>query len=114
MKVLKPIWTKQSETASRLRGRLERVLNYAKAKGWLLGENPATWRNNLDGMLPKRKKLTRGHQPAMPYAKVPAFVADLQSREATTARALELTILDGGNLASWRPDGVRYPARRAA
>jgi integrase len=93
LKVLKPIWTKQNETASRLRGRLERVLNYAKAKGWLVGENPATWRNNLDGMLPKRQKLTRGHQPAMPYAKVPAFVADLQSREAIAARALELTIL---------------------
>jgi integrase len=107
LKVLRPIWTKQNETASRLRGRIERVLNYAKAKGWLLGENPATWRNNLDGMLPKRQKLTRGHQPAMPYAKVPAFVADLQSREATTARALELTILTASR--SGEMIGAKWP-----
>jgi integrase len=107
LKVLKPIWTKQNETASRLRGRIERVLNYAKAKGWLQGENPATWRNNLDGMLPKRQKLTRGHQPAMPYAKVPAFVADLQLREATTARALELTILTASR--SGEMIGAQWP-----
>ncbi|MEO7222241.1 MAG: Arm DNA-binding domain-containing protein, partial [Devosia sp.] len=68
--VLKPIWNEMPETASRLRGRIERVLNFAKVKGWRAGENPAAWRDNLRNLLPKRKKLSRGHHPAMPYADV--------------------------------------------
>lgn len=91
--VLNPIWTEKAETASRLRGRIERVLDYAKAKGWRDGENPAVWRGNLRMHLPKRKKLQRGHQPAMPYADVAAFVLKLQAMEGMSARALEFTIL---------------------
>jgi len=91
--VLKPLWTAKPETASRLRGRIEKVLNAAKAKGYRSGENPAAWRGHLENLLPKQSKLTRGHHAAMPYANVPAFVAALRERDATAALALEFTIL---------------------
>src|ERR1700723_1890616 len=91
--VLKPIWTTKTETASRLRGRIERVLNAAKAKGHRSGENPAAWRGHLENLLPKRQRLTRGHHAAMPYADVPAFVARLRERDAVSALALEFAIL---------------------
>lgn len=91
--VLKPLWSKKHETASRLRGRIERVLDAAKAQGLRSGENPARWRGHLDQLLPKRQRLTRGHHAAMAYSKVPAFVVDLQKRQATAAVALEFTIL---------------------
>ncbi len=93
-KVLRPIWSTLPETASRLRGRIERVLNYAKTKGWRTGENPAAWRGNLSNLLPKQApKRARGHQPAMPYADVPAFMTVLSDHRELSARALELTIL---------------------
>lgn len=91
--VLAPIWMVKAETASRLRGRIERVLEFAKVKGWRSGENPAAWRGNLRNLLPKRQRLQRGHQPAMPYAEIPAFTARLRRAEAMAARALEFTIL---------------------
>lgn len=91
--VLTPIWTTKGETASRLRGRIEKVLNAAKAKGLRSGENPALWRGHLDQLLPKRRKLTRGHHAALPYEDVPAFVVSLRERPAITARALEFIIL---------------------
>ena len=72
--VLKPIWNEKPETASRLRGRIERVLDAAKAQGLRSGENPARWRGHLDQLLPKRQRLTRGHHAAMTYADVPAFM----------------------------------------
>jgi len=90
---LKPIWSKKAETASRLRGRIERVLDAAKAQGLRSGENPARWRGHLDQLLPKRQQLARGHHAAMSYADVPSFMADLQSRQATAALALEFAIL---------------------
>lgn len=93
LSVLKPIWTAKAETASRVRGRIEKVLDAAKAKGFREGENPARWRGHLDHLLPKPSKLARGHHPAMPYESVPAFFADLRKREATAALALELCIL---------------------
>ena len=64
--VLRPIWTTKPETASRLRGRIEKVLDAAKAKSYRQGENPARWRGHLDHLLPKQSKLTRGHHPALP------------------------------------------------
>ncbi|MBN9033237.1 MAG: hypothetical protein BGO05_16040 [Rhizobiales bacterium 63-7] len=94
LKSLKPIWNTKAETASRLRGRIERVMGYAKAKGWYAGENPASWRGNLANILPVRKKLSRGHHAAMPYADVPAFLAALKDRDAMAARALEFLILN--------------------
>ena len=93
LSVLKPIWQAKNETASRLRGRIERVLEFAKVKGWRSGENPAAWRGNLRNLLPKRQKLQRRHQPAMPYRDIPAFMARLKHSEAMAARALEFTIL---------------------
>src|SRR5689334_12672518 len=93
LSVLKPLWSEKPETASRLRGRIERVLDAAKAQGLRNGENPARWRGHLDQLLPKRQRLTRGHHAAMPYDDVPAFVNDLQKRQATAASALEFAIL---------------------
>ncbi len=91
--VLKPIWQEKPETASRLRGRIERVLDYAAVRGWRSGENPARWRGHLKSILPPRAKLTRGHHAAMPYGQVPEFVERLQQSEAMAARALEFLIL---------------------
>ena len=91
--VLKPIWGTKPETASRLRGRIERVLDAARAKGHRTGENPALWRGHLANLLPKRQRLSRGHHAAMPYVDVPAFIVELRKREAVSARALEFTIL---------------------
>ena len=75
--VLKPIWTTKAETASRVRGRIEKVLDAAKAKGFRDGENPARWRGHLDHLLPRPLKLARGHHAAMPYEDVAAFIAKL-------------------------------------
>jgi len=93
LSVLKPLWNDKPETASRLRGRIERVLDAAKAQGLRSGENPARWRGHLDQLLPRRLRLTRGHHAAMKYAELPAFMRDLQSRKATAAMALEFAIL---------------------
>jgi integrase len=91
--VLKPIWTLIPETASRVRGRIEKVLDAAKAKGFRDGENPASWRGHLDHLLPKPSKLRRGHHPALAYEDVEAFVGKLRKRQATAALALEFCIL---------------------
>lgn len=93
LKVLSPIWQEKPETASRLRGRLERILDFAKVRGWRTGENPALWRGHLKSILPARQKLTRGHHAAMPYSAVPALMRELASREAMAARGLEFLIL---------------------
>ena len=93
LKVLSPIWLTKSETASRLRGRIERVLDFAKVRGWRTGDNPALWRGHLKSILPARQRLARGHHAAMPYRDVPAFLQALQGKEALAARALEYLIL---------------------
>ncbi|WP_084705238.1 tyrosine-type recombinase/integrase [Beijerinckia mobilis] len=95
VEVLQPIWLDKNETASRLRGRIEAVLDAAQAKGHRPRNeaNPARWKGHLDKLLPKRKKLARGHHAAMPYADIPAFLKRLQTLEAVAARALEFTIL---------------------
>jgi integrase len=90
---LTPIWQTKPETAQRLRGRIERVLNAAKAERMRSGENPAAWRGHLDATLPRPGKLTRGHHAALPYSDMPAFMMDLRSRKATAALALEFLIL---------------------
>lgn len=91
--VLQDLWLKKPETASRLRGRIERVLDAAKAKGDRSGENPARWRGHLDHLLPKRQKLTRGHHAALPYDRVAEFVGALRGRDAVAASAMEFLIL---------------------
>ncbi len=91
--VLRPLWTSKPETASRLRGRIERVLDAAKAKGLRVGENPARWRGHLDHLLPARQKLSRGHHAALPYAEMSGFMSKLREREALAGLALEFAIL---------------------
>ena len=93
LKVLRPIWDKKPETASRTRGRIEFVLAAAKARGLRAGENPAVWRGHLAQLLPRRKRLSRGHFKALPYRELPVFVRQLRAREGVAARALEVTIL---------------------
>jgi len=95
LSVLKPIWQTKPETASRLRGRIEAVLDYARAKGNLPHDraNPARWKSHLAHLLPKRGKLSRGHHAAMAWRDVPAFLERLRERETVAARALEFTIL---------------------
>lgn len=90
---LKPIWATKSETASRVRMRIENVLDAAKAHGLRSGENPAAWKGNLAHLLPARSKLTRGHQRALDFKKAPEFLTALRGREGVAAKALEFTVL---------------------
>jgi integrase len=93
LSILKPHWDRAPETASRLRGRIEKVMDAAAALQLRTGENPARWKGNLDHLLPPRRKLTRGHHAAMPYGEVPKFVKTLQEMESVSSWALEFLIL---------------------
>ena len=93
LEILEPIWKAKPETASRIRGRIETVLDAATARELRTGENPARWRGHLAHVLPKRSRLTRGHHTALPYGELPGFVEKLRSRTAMAALALEFTIL---------------------
>ena len=94
MKILDPIWSTKSETASRVRGRIESVIAAAKARGEYKGENPATWKGHLDKLLPKTSKVRAvENQPALAYADLPAFVQALRACEGIAAAALEFQIL---------------------
>lgn len=94
LRILEPIWTTKSETASRVRGRIEHVLDWAKVRGYRAGENPARWRGHLDKLLPKKSAVKRvEHLPALPYAKLGDFMRDLRKQPGVAARALELAIL---------------------
>lgn len=105
--VLKPIWTVKPETASRVRGRIEKVLDAARAKGLRTAENPARWRGHLDHLLPRLPTLSRGHHAAMPYEDVAAFINRLQQQPSLGARALELCILTAAR--SGEILGMRWP-----
>lgn len=92
--VLNPIWSEKTETATRVRQRVEAVLDWARVRGYREGENPARWRGHLDKLLPAPSKVRKvTHQPAMPWADVPAFMAELRKRSGTSAALLELVIL---------------------
>jgi integrase len=94
LKVIEPLWTAKPETASRLRGRIEAVLDWAKARGFRAGENPARWKGHLDNLLPEKGKVAKvEHHAAMPHAEVAAFLADLRRQEGVAARAVEFIIL---------------------
>lgn len=94
LKVLEPIWTTKPETASRVRQRVENILDFAKVRGFRDGENPARWRGHLDKLLPARSKVREvRHLAALSYAELPAFLASLRMREAVAASALEFLIL---------------------
>lgn len=91
--VLQPIWLTKAETASRVRGRIERVLDAAKAAGLRTGENPAVWRGHLSLLLPSQSKIKVEHHAALPFTEITAFMKELAKRPGTSARALEFTIL---------------------
>jgi integrase len=91
--VLKPLWIKTPQTASRVRNRIESILGAAKAHGLRSGENPAAWRGHLEHLLPKRQKLAQPHFAAMPYPEIPAFVESLRKRPDVPHLAVEFLIL---------------------
>jgi integrase len=94
MKAIEPIWQSKPETASRLRGRIEAVLDWATVRGYRKGENPARWRGHLDKLLPARSKIRKvEHHPALPYAEIAEFIEALRRQEGIAARALEFLIL---------------------
>ena len=96
VKVVEPIWTEKPQTASRVRGRIEAVIDWATARGYRQGENPARWRGHLENLLPKKSKLRPvEHLAALPYGELPAFMAELRQEEGIEARALQFTILTG-------------------
>lgn len=106
--VLRPLWSSTTETASRLRGRIESILDYARVQGWREGANPAQWRGNLDHLLPRKSRIAPvGHQPALPYADLPRFMRTLRRKPGNGARCLEFVILTAcrsgeARLATWR------------
>ena len=108
--VLEPIWTTKTETAGRVRGRIESILDWARVKGYCTGENPARWRGNLDKLLPKLSKVRKvKHHAAMPYDALPAFMAKLRQSSSSSARALEFTILTAsrtGEVLAARPSEI--------
>jgi integrase len=94
MRAIEPLWSTKPETAGRVRGRIEAVLDWAKARGFREGENPARWRGHLSNLLPARSKVSAvRHHPALPYLEIGAFMEELRSREGTAAGALEFLIL---------------------
>jgi integrase len=94
MRVLEPIWTTKTETASRVRGRIESILDWAKVNGYRDGENPARWSGHLAHSLPPHGKVRKVNpQPALPHAQMPAFMAELRTRAGTSVKCLEFTIL---------------------
>ena len=94
LRVLEPIWATKPETASRLRGRIEAVLDWAKVRGYRVGDNPARWKGNLDKLLPKQKKAGKvKHHAALPFADLPNFIGALRQQKGIGAAALEFVIL---------------------
>jgi integrase len=94
MNVLEPLWMKTPETASRVRGRVERILDWARVRGFREGENPARWRSHLDHLLPARSKVrAQKHYTSLPYAEIATFMSGLRSRSGVGASALEFLIL---------------------
>ena len=94
LKTLEPIWTTKPETASRVRGRIEAVLDWATARGYRTGENPARWKGHLNKLLPGQSKVHRvKHHAALPYGALPEFISELRERPGVAARALEFAIL---------------------
>jgi integrase len=96
LECLRPVWQSKPETASRLRGRIESVLDAARVQGLRPGENPARWKGNLDHVLPPPRKLARGHHAAMGYKDVPTFMKRLSGHDSVAAMALRFLILTAG------------------
>ena len=94
LKVIEPIWQDKTETANRVRGRIEAVLDWSTVRGYRAGDNPARWKGYIENVLPPRGKIQkRVHHAALPFADLPEFMAALSQRDGVAARALEFTIL---------------------
>jgi integrase len=107
LRVLNPIWSETPETASRLRGRLESILDFARNKGWRVVENPARWKGSLQGLLPPKARIARvAHQPSLPWEQLPAFIKSLRGVPGLSARALEFIILTAARTGEVR--GMRW------
>lgn len=112
VKVLEPIWTTKTETATRVRQRIESVLAWATVSGYRLGDNPARWKGNLEHTLPKPSKIRkRTHFAALPWPEIGAFMVELREREGMATRALEFLILTAARsgevrLATWDEIGL--------
>lgn len=99
LKVLEPIWMSKTETATRVRQRIENILDWAKVRGYRGGENPALWRGHLDKLLPKRVKIQKvRHFPAMPYLELPEYFQKLRNTETLAAKALAFIILNASRV----------------
>jgi integrase len=110
LKIIEPIWSSKNESASRIRGRIECVIDAAKSRGEFTGENPARWKGHLDNLLPATSKVrkVRNH-PALPYRQMPAFMGELRERGGVAAAALEFQILTAvrpGNAVAARKDQI--------
>jgi integrase len=94
VRVLRPIWGTKTETASRLRGRIESVLGWATTSGYRAGDNPARWRGHLENLLAAPTKIAKvKHHAALPWQELPALMSELRDRDGIAARALEFLIL---------------------
>jgi integrase len=115
LRALEQIWTTKPETAGRVRGRIESVLDWATARGYRQGENPARWRGHLENLLPKKSKVRRvKHHAALPYAEIATFIAELRRQEGVAARALEFAILTAartGEVIGARWDEINFVER---
>jgi integrase len=107
VKVLQPIWQEKTETATRLRSRIENILDWATVSHFRTGENPARWRGHLENLLADPNKVARvAHHPALPWQEIGSFMAELRQREGTAARAVEFAILTAGRSGEIR--GARW------
>jgi hypothetical protein len=94
LKVIEPIWDEKTETANRVRGRIEKILDWATVRGYRSGDNPARWKGHIAEVLPARGRIKKTeHHPALPFDEMPEFMAALAEHEGLAARALEFTIL---------------------
>jgi integrase len=111
VKIIEPLWSKKPVTASRLRGRIEAVLDWAAVRGYRQGENPARWRGYLEKLLPSRAKVRKvRHHAALPYDELPPFMATLRAQDGVAARALGFLILTAartGEVIGARPDEIK-------
>jgi integrase len=97
LQVLEAIWHTTTETANRVRGRIETVLDWATVRGYRRGDNPARWRGHLDNVLPARERIQKTkHHAALPFVELPVFLSELREREGIAARALEFSVLTAG------------------